>query len=711
MNNRPNFISHRCRVAGVLLAILALSATSAFANELTSIQATPLGGGRVKLDLTLSKTAPEPRSFTIDNPARIAIDLPNTEPQLNKRHQPVHIGAVNNIRTAAAGGLTRVVVDLTSMMPYKTHVSGKHIYITLGESSKQSATTFGPSSGHDKSVQAKSTRVTAIDFRRGDDNAGRVLVRLSNTHAQANVQKRGEKVIVSLQNTTLPKKLMQRLDVRDFATPVQNIDALRRDGNTRLVIHAKGQYKQLAYQSNDLLAIEIKPLTKAEKSAAKKNKFSGKRLTLNFQNISVRAVLQILADFSGLNMVVSDSVGGNITLRLQNVPWDQALHIILKTKGLAMRRKNNVVLIAPAKEMAAHEKMQLQSQQQIQKLVPLETTFIQINYAKASNLSALIKSQGNSMLSDRGSVTVDNRTNTLLVQDTAKHIANIRKLVQRLDVPIRQVLIESRIVIVNKDFTRDLGVRFGGSVVHPKNNGLVSVSGNATGAQNFANSFLNATAPNNAITSGNVPSVNNNLMVNAPKVSPVGQLAVAILNSNYLVDLELSALQAEGHGQIISRPHVITSNQHEALIKQGIEIPYQQASSSGATNVQFKDAVLKLKVTPQITPDDNIIMDLDVSKDNQGSDVASATGGSIPSIETREVKTQVLVANGDTVVLGGIYETKQRISVNKVPLLGDIPLLGFLFRNKTKEHHKKEMLIFVTPKIIKSGAHIDKAHF
>ncbi|HET7308308.1 MAG TPA: type IV pilus secretin PilQ [Gammaproteobacteria bacterium] len=689
-----------------LIAPLALWAGVAMAsqNQLQSIQATPLGGNRVQIDLTLTNPAPAPRSFSIDKPARIAIDLPGTTPALDSMHQSVDVGAVREVETAAAGGRTRVVLDLNYPAPYSTRTDGRHVYITVGKGAAQTASTFGPKSGGPATAVAAQSKVEKIDFRRGEDGAGRVLVTLSDPHTEANVQKQGDEVVVALKNTTLPKKLMQRLDVRDFATPVTAIDALKRGDNTRLVIHTHGQYQQMAYQSDDLLAIEIKPVSEAQQARVQKKQYNGKRLTLNFQDISVRAVLQILADFTGLNMVVSDSVQGNITLRLQNVPWDQALDIILKSKGLAMRKHGNVIVVAPAKEIAQREQQQLQAKQQIQQLLPLESAFIQVNYAKAADLAKLIKSQQNSLLSKRGSVTVDARTNTLLVQDTADRLDNIRQLVHKLDVPVRQVLIESRIVIVNSDFTRELGVRLGETATHPTDSGLIAVSGSAEAADTIAASGV--TPPTGALA-----PLDSRLAVNAPASSPVGQLAVSILSGNYLLDLELSALQAEGHGEVISRPHVITANQQEALIQQGVQIPYQQASSSGATNTQFKNAVLKLQVTPQITPDNKIIMDLDVSKDSVGATVPSATGGTVPSIDTREVKTQVLVDNGDTVVLGGIYETSRTQSVHKVPLLGDIPLLGFLFRNTSTTNNKKELLIFVTPKIISSDAQLDQTNF
>lgn len=698
-------------LVGAPLLLAPPAGVAAAGTTLESIHATPVGGDRVRIDLTLNRPAPEPRSFSIDKPARIAIDLPGTTPAMVNAGQTVGVGAVQKIVTASARKRTRVVIELNYPAPYTTRVAGHHIYVMVGAGAALAANSaFGPKSGRGPASRAAgASQISNIDFRRGDDGAGRVLVKLSDPHTEANVEEQGHQVVVDFHNTRLPKKLARRLDVTDFATPVGTIEATQRGNDAHLVIHTHGQFEQLAYQSDNLFAIEIKPVTAAQQTGAAKKQYTGKRLTLNFQDIEVRSVLQILADFTGLNMVVSDSVSGNITLRLHNVPWDQALDIILQTKGLAMRKHDNVVLIAPAQEIAQREKLQLASKQQIQQLLPLQSAFIQVNYAKASNLASLIKSQGDSMLSKRGSVSVDARTNTLLVQDTADRLGNIRTMVHKLDIPVRQVLIESRIVVANNNFTRQLGVRFGTTGVHTTQNGLISVTGSAEGNESVVNSGignLNGTGQVGPVT---LPSLDNRLNVNSPVGNPTGRLALAILNSNFLVDLELSAMQAEGHGEVVSSPRVVTANQQQALIKQGVQIPYQQASSSGATNTQFKDAVLSLTVTPQITPDNNIIMDLDVSKDSIGATLPSATGGSVPSIDTREVKTQVLVNNGDTVVLGGIYETTRTTDVSKVPLLGDIPLLGFLFRNTKNVNNKKELLIFVTPKIISSDADIAAA--
>jgi type IV pilus assembly protein PilQ len=515
-----------------------------------------------------------------------------------------------------------------------------------------------------------------------------------------------------VRDTTLPGELTRRLDVLDFATPVKTIDALQSNDNARIVITGTGDFQQIAYQSDNLFTVELKPRTKEDAALAeaeKKKEYKGEALTLNFQDIETRAVLQLLAEVSGLNIVVSDTVAGNVTLRLQNVPWDQALDIVLRTKGLDMRQQDNVVIVAPAEEIANRERRELEAHKQIQELAPLRSEFVQVNYAKASELAKLIQSGTgkNSLLSERGSVSIDERTNTLLVQDTSEKLTEIRRLVRTLDIPVRQVLIEARIVVVNDDFSRELGVRMGAtSVSENGDDGIISVSGSAEGNDTIVGSALDNIRNNGNKFPVTLPSLDDRLNVNVPIATPAGKLALSILDSDYLVDLELSALQAEGRGQIKSTPRVITANQKEATIKQGVEIPYQQASSSGATTTQFKEAVLSLKVIPQITPDDRIIMDLEVSSDSVGEQVPSATGGFVPSIDTRQIITQVLVNNGETVVLGGIHETEQRETYTKVPLLGDIPGLGKLFSSTQKENNKSELLIFVTPRILKEGSNV-----
>jgi type IV pilus assembly protein PilQ len=496
---------------------------------------------------------------------------------------------------------------------------------------------------------------------------------------------------------------MRRYDVQDFATPVQTVDAVRVDGSSRLVISSQGDFEQLAYQSDNQYTVEIKPSSKRTAGAEDKKEYTGERLTLNFQDIDVRSVLQLLADTSGQNIVVSDSVSGNLTLRLQNVPWDQALDIVLRTKGLDKRRQDNVIIIGPTEELATREKAELAAHKEVQELSPTHTEFMQVNYAKVSDLAKLIKTANakDSMLSPRGSLSVDERTNTLLVQDTSDKLADIRRLVQTLDVPVKQVLIEARIVIVSDTFERDLGARFGVNSASALTGAgsLLAVSGNGSGANSILGTGLGS-------ASLSATTLDNRYQVNTPAANTNGSIGVSLLGGSYLVDLELTAAQNEGKSETISSPRVITANQKQATISQGVEIPYQESASSGATTTQFKDAVLKLKVTPLITPDNRVILDLDVSDDAVGQQVTSATGGSVPSIDTREIITQVLVNDGQTVVLGGILETTKSKAANKVPFLADIPVLGYLFRSTTDINNKTELLIFITPKILREGSNL-----
>jgi type IV pilus assembly protein PilQ len=506
----------------------------------------------------------------------------------------------------------------------------------------------------------------------------------------------------------------RRYDVVDFATPVSSFDVTSTPNGARIIVAATGDFEQLGYQSDRDYVLELRQRTKSAAAADPgKKEYRGERLTLNFQDIETRAVLQLLAETSGQNIVVSDTVQGNVTLRLQNVPWDQALDIVMRTKGLDKRQEGNVIYVAPAEELAAREKQMLESQKSLTELSPVRTEYLQVNYAKASDLAALIKSQGKgSLLSERGSLAIDERTNTLLLQDTADRLADIRRLVQTLDIPVKQVLIEARIVIVSDDFSRELGVRFGGAFVgnYGSSDGLMYVG--KTGLDTdpgSAGPIINPTSPGGVGLSGSqvtTPSVNDRYMVNLPISNPAGRLAMTLLDSDYVVDLEITAAQREGRGEVVSAPRVITANGKEAVIEQGTEIPYQESASSGATTTQFKKAVLSLKVTPQITPDDRVILDLTVSKDSVGQSLPSATGGNVPSIDTREITTQVLVNDGQTVVLGGILETERRETVSKVPFLGDIPGLGVMFRSKSRDDNKDELLIFVTPKILREGAEI-----
>jgi len=699
-----------------LAALLAQSAFAQVATRLEKIEVNPQPGEQIEVKLILDGPAPQPVTFTIDNPARLSVDLPGTVLALPSRRVDVNSGGVDTIVAAEASGRSRLVFNLDQLRPYQTRVSGNAVYVTIGRGGSfapaASASMAAPVAGR-PATATSAAAVDKVDFRRGADGAGRILVSTSDPRVQASLKQEGGRIVVDFPNTTLPDAYARRFDVVDFATPVSSFDVTRTANGTRIVVAAAGDFEQLAYQSDRDYVLEIRPRPKVAVVDPSKREYKGERLTLNFQDIETRAVLQLLAETSGQNIVVSDTVQGNVTLRLQNVPWDQAMDIVLRTKGLDKRQEGNVIFVAPTDELQAREKQMLESQKAITELSPVRTEYLQVNYAKASDLAGLIQSKGkSSLLSERGSVSVDDRTNTLLLADTAERLADIRRLVSTLDIPVKQVLIEARIVIVNDTFSRELGVKFGSAFVGNYgsddglmwvgNNGLNSATGNR-GPIISPNGPGGVGVDGNSVATGPAPD---RYLVNLPIANPALKLAMTLLDSDYVVDLEITAAQREGRGEVISAPRVITANGQEAYIEQGREIPYQESASSGATTTQFKKAVLSLTVTPQITPDDRLILDLKVTKDSVGQFVPSATGGLVPSIDTREITTQVLVNDGQTVVLGGILETDNRDDVTKVPFLGDVPGLGVFFRSKSKREEKNELLIFVTPKILREGANI-----
>jgi type IV pilus assembly protein PilQ len=698
----------RLMIAGVLGLAAGTAARAADNPALQAIDVQPLAGQQLQLTLRLSGPAPQPLSFTIDNPARISLDLPNTTLALPSRRIDVHSSGVDTILAAETKDRTRLVLNLDKLMPYDTRVEGNNIIVMLGGSvahaaaAPSGAAPAGPVGGGARELRA-------IDFRRGADGAGRVIVKLSDPHIHINLHQVGNQVVVDFSDAAAPANLLRRYDATDYGTPISGFDVTRVGNGSRIAITATGDYEQLAYQSDDQYVVEVAPRRKLANAPEERPVYSGERLTLNFQDIETRAVLQLLADASGQNIVVSDSVSGSVTLRLQNVPWDQALDIVLRTKGLDKRRQDNVIIVAPQAELAAREKAELAARKDVQELAPLRSEYLQVNYAKAQDMAALIKTQTNSLLSARGSVAVDERTNTLLLQDTSERLADVRRLVATLDIPVRQVLIEARIVIVNNDFQRQLGARFGYTSYNKYGAGLISTTGTATGTDTAISSGIANLASTGNIYPVGVPTgtaASNRYNVNLPVTSPAGSIALGVLHNNFIVDLELSAAQAETQANIIASPRVITANQKEATIEQGVEIPYQQSASSGATTIQFKKAVLSLKVTPQITPDNRIILDLDVKDDAVGTVVVTSGGVNVPSIDTREIATQVLVNDGQTVVLGGILTTTQREDDTKVPYLGDIPVLGHLFKTTNHKDDKDELMIFITPKIVREGVNV-----
>ena len=675
-------------LASLVAVLLSTFVGTTSAATLDGVSFSKLPGDRVEIQLKLSESVSEPLSFAIDNPARVALDFPNVTLNLPSKSQPIGVGMARSVSAVEAAGRTRVVLNLVQLVPYSLEVNGSVVSVTLESPGAASTAALAPATGVDDDTDRS---ISNIDFRRGENGEARVIVSLTDPGTVVDTREEGPNIIVDFLATEVPANLERRLDVIDFATPAQLVDTFRKGANTRIVIKTKGSYDLLAYQSDRLFTIEVKPLTPAQEEQARKSKFgyTGERLSLNFQNIEVRAVLQLIADFTGKNLVASDTVSGNLTLRLKNVPWDQALDIILRSKGLAKREAGNVIMVAPSEEIAAREKLELEALQQITELAPLQTEFIQVNYAKASDIAGLLKAEENSLLSERGNVTVDERTNTLLVRDTADNLVGVRQLVTQLDIPVRQVLIESRIVVADDDFNRDLGVRFGVSRSAPTDNVDTTyvIGGGKAGDTDFGG------------TVGFNVQDRENYIVDLPLADPTGALKFALISiPNFLLQLELQALQTEGRGEVLANPRVVTSNQKEALIEQGTEIPFQEASSSGATTTSFKPAVLSLRVTPQITPDDRIIMDLAVNQDTVGQEFAG-----IPSVDTRALTTQVLVDNGDTVVLGGIFEQVKRKDVERVPFFGELPYVGYLFRSESVRDEKTELLIFVTPKIIKEA--------
>ncbi len=706
VSNKMNLTKlFKASLAGVFL----LAFGDASARALIGLDYSVMTGNTVQIVFTFDGTAVAPRTFTIDEPARIALDFGETENKLEQRSMQVGIGAMQSIVSAASKNRTRVVINLAQKADYVTNVSGNQVTLTLAGGDQTllpASTTQSGVSGTTTSITESTPTITAVakgvtnvDFKRGPNGEGRVIIDLTTTSISTDVWRENNVVYVEMIGSQLPAELQRRMDVSDFATPITSIDAIQEGANIRMAISSNGDFEHLAYQTDRVYTVEVAPISKEEEEKKKKEKFgfTGERLSLNFQDIEVRSVLQLLADFTGLNLVVSDSVEGNLTLRLKNVPWDQAMDIILKTKGLDQRKAGNVILIAPTDEIAAREKLELESRKQVEELERLRTEFIKVNYAKALDLAELLKLKDNAILSPRGSVSVDERTNTLLVKDTNSSLTNVRVLLAELDIPVRQVLIESRVVIANDDFSKELGVRFG---VSNDSQGVFQSPGET------------------AVTSGSLFGVNDlvndntfntfdGLNVNLPVQNPAGSFALALakLPLGTLLTMELSAAQIEGRGEVVSSPRVITADSHTARIEQGVEIPYLELDDGDAT-LQFRKAVLSLEVTPQITPDDRVIMDLDVHKDNVGETVAFGAGLSAPSIDTREVQSQLLVDNGQTVVLGGIYETEKTNQVTRVPFFSDLPVVGNLFKSTIEIDDRTELLIFVTPKILQ-GANLD----
>ncbi len=697
----------------VVVSLLALgaawsNAAAAATSTLKDISYDALPGGRIELHLNFAQgPVPEPKIFTTGNPPRIAVDLPDTD-NAAARHLDIGKGAATGVSAVSAGGRTRVVIELVRDSTYRSRVEGNSLVLTVNNGTDAQTTTTAATIDPSKALPslANGPAVSNIDFRRGPNGEGRILIDFSGAGANADMKQQGDKVMVDIDHANLPPNLAQRLDVLDFATPVQQIVTKAGPrGGAHMEISIKGAVDTSAYQSGNQYVVEVAPKKKDAKTDPVLAKgqdpvYTGNRVTFNFQDIPVRSALQLLADISGLNLVASDSVGGSVTLRLVNVPWDQALDVVLRAKSLDKRRNGNVIWIAPQEELAKYEQSIADARMKAEDNAELVTDYVPISYGKAKDIAKLLTTgttQGTGgggagssngsrgFLSSRGSVSFDDRTNTLLINDNPQKIRELRALIAVLDKPVQQVLIESRIVIATDQFTRELGAKFGAQAKRINPSGQTI----STGGTDLGNGTASGTN------------------VNLPVASPAGSFALGVLGKNYALDLELSAAQTEGRGEVISSPRVITANQQEAVIRQGQEIGYVTyqnsatgAAGSGTATVQFKDAVLELKVTPTITSDNRVYLMINVKKDALAGYITVPGSGQVPTIDTREINTSVLVDNGQTVVLGGIYEITKQNNATKVPGLGDIPGIGVLFRNTSRQSDKAELLIFVTPRIL-----------
>ena len=666
-------------------------------NEITGVDYVVQQGGKVVVKVALKQALQTPPAgFTINNPPRIALDFMNTANQWGKNGLSINEGALRSVNVVQSGSRTRLVLNLSRTTTYETRMEGNNFIIAVQGGPASAVIANNTAQFAESKDVNKSHSLRDVDFRRGKNGEGRIVVDLSDTNTGIDIRQQGKSLVIDFLNTAVPRNLERRMDVTDFGTPVLSVDTFTQGNNARIVIEPKGEWEHSAYQSDKQFIVDVKPVVEDPSKSNRAKKFTGEKLSLNFQNVEVRAVLQVIADFTGLNIITSDTVTGNLTLRLKDVPWDQALDIILQSKGLSMRKNGTVVWIAPSDELATKEKLELESKQQILDLEPLHTETFHLRFQRAENFVKILTDDKQRILSKRGSAVIDARTNTLFIQDTPTKMDEIRNLIAQVDIPVKQVMIESRIVEASDTFSKNLGVRLG---LHDQTGQGFPVGGTGqvvVGGQIEDPGYHTGQA-------SDVPTFNNqalNVNMQAGTIGGVnpGALSFVLFRRGLarFLNLELSALQADGRGKIISNPRVVTSDQTEATIEQGTEIPYQQATSSGATSVSFKKASLSLKVKPQITPDDNVIMDLKVNKDSRGQDTSAG-----PAIDTKQISTQVLVENGGTVVIGGIYTQDERTTVTKVPLFGDIPVLGNLFKNTQKRDDKTELLIFVTPRILK----------
>lgn len=706
------------------------------ASELQNIRFAELPGDRAEITMSFDEAPEIPKGFTINQPARIVLDFTDVQNSLEQKKFPVDVAGVDSAVVVTGGGRTRLIVNLDTVKPYVTRVEGQKLIVEVGASASmaqnQTAASneayASSSASFSSSSRDGDSEVRGIDFRRGENGEGRVIVALSNPNIPVDIEEVGNGIQVSFVGMDLPSELRRKLDVIDFATPVSYLSSSTEGSNTIIDVDITGEYEYLAYQADNEYVISVKPLTQAEiEEKEKAFAYTGDRLSLNFQDIQVRSVLQLIADFTELNLVASDTVSGSITLRLENVPWDQALDIVLKTKGLDKRLIGNVLMVAPAAEIAERERQEIETQKQLEELAPLRTEYLRIRYASARELFQLFigdregdqggsgqggsgsrddRNSTGSILSERGQAIVDERTNSIILTDTAEKIATFKELVERVDIPIQQVMIEARIVIANSDFRRELGVRIAGDAVETSDGGnsKFELTGRLEGLVNGDGAGPEAVFVDS--DGDGVTDDERNLLdssfVDLGVFNPAGSFTANVITSNFLLGMELSALQDSGFAEIVSQPKVITGDKQQATIESGTEIPFQEESASGGTTTSFKEAVLKLDVTPQVTPDDKIIMDLIINQDS----ISDITNSGVPVIDITQLETQVLVSDGETIVLGGIYSTESVNGETKVPLLGDIPFVGRLFKTDIRRENKREILIFITPKILSSGEYL-----
>lgn len=690
----------KIKLSRISVSIMAAVLSPALlAANLQSLDVASLPGDKVELKLSFDEPVTAPRGYTIEQPARIALDLPGVKNKLGTKNRELGSGNARSLSIIEANDRTRMIINLSNLSPYSTRAEGNNVYIVVGEGVSASAPIANTPIV--KPYVAQQRGIRDIDFQRGEQGEGNVVIELNDPNNSPDIQEQGGKIRLTFAKSQLPEALRVRLDVKDFATPVQFVNASESNGKVTIVVEPTGFYDYLAYQTDNKLTLSVKPLTQddMEKRKAERFAYTGEKLSLNFQDIDVRSVLQLIADFTDLNLVASDTVQGNITLRLQNVPWDQALDLVLKTKGLDKRKIGNVLLVAPADEIAARERQEMEAQKQIAELAPLRRELIQVNYAKASQIAALFQSVTSGNSDVRGSVTVDDRTNSIIAYQTQEQLDELRRVVTQLDIPVRQVMIEARIVEANVDYSKSLGVRWGGALTSNggkwnafgKDGNIGIKDGDTTNCGPFAG---NCTLPTNSSNSP-IP------FVDMGALNATSGLGIGFITNHAILDLQLSAMEKTGNGEVVSQPKVVTSDKETAKILKGSEIPYQEASSSGATSTSFKEAALSLEVTPQITPDNRIIMDVKVTKDE--ADFANAVNG-VPPIKKNEVNAKVLVTDGETIVIGGVFSNTQTKSVDKVPFLGDLPFVGRIFRRDYVQDQKSELLVFITPRIMNTQA-------